>query len=292
VTVTIPVLDAFPVFLAAFIMKVPLPVRLVGEKLLTVSQFTLLVTFHVSPEDTRTTVLLGADVGIHSDRLSLRGPAAACVTVIVRVGAPLAVTVIVPVLDAVTVFSVVEILNEPLPVRFAGLKSSTLSQVGLLLVAFHVLLDVTATYPKVEAAGDAPLFADNTRTGPGCWTTETERVGAPTAVIVTVPALVAFPVCGAALILNEPLPLRLDGATWVMVSQSLLLTGIFHVLSEYTLALAKLGLAGASQYSPDNTKPCPGAWNTLTVRGCAPMAETVIVPVRVEFPKFAVVVLI
>ena len=289
-TVIIPCLAIGTRFVCVLILNKPLPLPIAT---LAVSQDgSLLVTVHNPVDSTWTTALFAPDVGIHSDIDSERGEAAACVIVIMRVGAPSAVTVIVPVLGVVTVFAVVVILNEPLPVRFAGLKSSTLSQVGLLLVTFHVLFDVTATYPKVEAAGDAPLSADNTRTGPGCWTTVTVRVDAPCAVIATVPVLVPFPVCGAVLILNAPLPVRLDGVTWLIVSQSLLVVGIFHVLSEYILALAKLGLAGDSQYSPDNTKPCPGSWIILTVRECAPGAETVIVPVRAEFPKFADIVFI
>ena len=122
VTVIVPDLSFVPVFVVALILKEPFPVRFVGVKLETVSHdVALLVAFHVRLEVTLIVAALAPEVGFHvvCDILS-DGGATACVTVMVRVGAPGAVTVILPVLDVVPIFAVALIVKEPLPVRFAG----------------------------------------------------------------------------------------------------------------------------------------------------------------------------
>jgi len=103
----------------------------------------LLVTDHCLVELTRTTAFCAADVGFQeaADRLSVAG-AAAWVTEIVRVAAPGVVTVIVPDLDTAPVFAVALILNEPLPVRFAGVMFETVNHAALLEMS-HVLLEFT-----------------------------------------------------------------------------------------------------------------------------------------------------
>ena len=72
----------------------------------------------------------------------------------VRVGAPGAVIVIVPVLCIGLALAVALILNDPLPVRFVGLKFEIVNQLALL-VTVQVLLDVTLT---VVLPADDPGF--------------------------------------------------------------------------------------------------------------------------------------
>jgi len=86
-----------------------------------------------------------------------------CVTVIVRVGAPGAVTVIVPVLGAVPIFSLVLILNEPLPVRLAGVIWLTVNHDWSLEGVFHVLSEYTVITPEAALIGDLALSVNNTR---------------------------------------------------------------------------------------------------------------------------------
>ena len=69
--------------------------------------------------------------------------AAACVTVTVRAGTPGAVTVTVPLLAVVLVLTAALILNDPLPVLFAGVIFVTVSHVTLLVGCVHVVLEVT-----------------------------------------------------------------------------------------------------------------------------------------------------
>jgi len=104
----------------------------------------LLVTVHVLLEVTWTTEFCAAAVRFHEavDRLSVGG-AASWVTEIVRLGTPGVVTVIVPVLDVAPVLAVTFILNEPLPVRFAGFMFDIVNHDVLLLVTVHVLLEFT-----------------------------------------------------------------------------------------------------------------------------------------------------
>jgi len=248
VTVIVPVLCVAPVLAVALILNEPLPVRVVGEKFETVShEVWLLVAVHVLLDVTRTVELPPACVKfeIAVDRLSVAG-ATGCVTEIVLVGAPGAVTVIVPVLCVVPVLAVALILNEPLPVRVVGEKFETVSHEVWLLVAVHVLLDVTRMVElppacvKFELAVDRLSVAGAT----GC-VTEIVLVGAPGAVTVIVPVLCVAPVLAVALILNEPLPVRLGGFTLDMVSHDVELLVAVHVLLEPTLISAKLADAGA-----------------------------------------------
>jgi len=60
----------------------------------------------------------------------------------VLVGAPGAVTVIVPALFLLPVLAVALILNEPLPVRLAGVALEIVSQLALL-VTVHLAFDRT-----------------------------------------------------------------------------------------------------------------------------------------------------
>jgi hypothetical protein len=142
VTVIVPI-RCVPVFAEAVILNEPLPVRFTGDIFEIVNQFTLLLgIFHVPFDVTVILVQFPWLAGRHAlaDKVSESG--AACVTVIVRVGAPGADTVIVPVLCP-PVFAVALILNEPLPFLVAGVIFVMVSQFTLLLGTFHILFDVT-----------------------------------------------------------------------------------------------------------------------------------------------------
>jgi len=80
----------------------------------------------------------------------------------VRVGAPGAVTVIVPVRDAVPVLAVAFILNDPFPVRFVGLKLEIVNQFTLL-VTVQVLFDVTLTVVLPAAEPGFHALVDKVR---------------------------------------------------------------------------------------------------------------------------------
>jgi len=159
VTVIVPGLVLVFVFAAAVILNEPPPKPLV---LLTVSQFTLLLTVHVELECTNTiSLVIAVARGLHEvigerfDSKRRFAVAPSCVIVITCGVTPEMETVIVPVLVKVLVFSVVRILNEPLPVRFEGLKLSAISQLMSLLSTVHCTLEVTCA--NVELA---PLLAE------------------------------------------------------------------------------------------------------------------------------------
>ena len=195
----------------------------------------LLATAQVLLELTLTLPLLATDVKLIDvgDVVSVAG-AAAWVTVMVRVVAPGAVTVTVPVRDAAPVLAVALIENEPLPVRFAGFIFENVSHVTLLEMV-QVLLELTLTLPllatdvKLIDVGDIVSVA-----GAAAWVTEIVRVVAPGAVTVIVPVRDAAPVLAVALILNEPLPVRFAGVMFDMVSHDVLLLVTVHCLLEVT----------------------------------------------------------
>jgi len=82
------------------------------------------------------------------------------------------------------------ILKEPLPVRFAGVISETVSHVGLLLVTVHCLLDVTVTATPLDPDVGLHVLLDKVSVaGAAAWVTEIVRVAAPGAVTVMVPIL-------------------------------------------------------------------------------------------------------
>ena len=138
--------------------------------------------------------------------------ATACVTVMVRVGAPGAVTVIVPVLELSVVFSVTLILNDPLPVRFVGWKLETVNHDVALLVAFHVWLEITLMVAKLAVAVGFHVVCDIVSVaGAASCVTVINRVDAPGAVTVIVPVLVLVSVFAVALILKDPFPVRFVG---------------------------------------------------------------------------------
>jgi len=141
VTVIVPVRDVVPALAVALIVNEPLLVPLAGA---IVSQATLLDTLQALLDVTDTVKLLAVWGGLQDvcDRLKVAAAGApAWVTVTVRVGAPVAVTVIVPVRDAVPVLAAALIVNEPLLVPLAG---AIVSQVTLR-DTLQALLDVTDT---------------------------------------------------------------------------------------------------------------------------------------------------
>ena len=289
-TVIVPVLDTFVVLAVALILKEPLPERLAGVTLDIVSHAALLVgAFHVVLEDTLTVAVLAADDGfqVEVDRLSV-ADAAACVTAMVRVGAPGAVAVRVPVLAAVPVLAVTFILNEPLFVRLAGLKLLAVSHAALLVIV-QILLDVTFTVALLAAFVGVQEDADNESVAAaGFWVTVMVRVGAPGAVAVMVPVLAAVPVLAVTFILKEPLPVRLVGMKLLTVSHAALLV-IVHVLLEVTFTVALLTAPVGDHEAVDKISiAAAGLWVTATVRVGAPGAVAVIIPVRATVPVLAV----
>ena len=141
------VLDTVPVFSVVVSLKDPLPERPTGNILFTESQVWLLLTF----QDVLDVIFIVVEIpeaalGLKVVAFILRCGAAAWVTLIVRVVAPGAVTVMVPDL-ATPVLAVALILKDPAPVRVAGDMLSTRSHDVALLdtVIFHVRLDDTVT---------------------------------------------------------------------------------------------------------------------------------------------------
>jgi len=160
---------------------------------------------------------------------------AGCVTGICLVSPP-PVTVIVPCLHIPPVFAAALILKEPLPIRFAGDISDMVSHDTSLLCTLQVVLEVTLI---VLRSADAEAFHvvegfNVSVAGAAAWVTEMVRLGTPGAVTVTVPVLGAVLVLAAALILNEPSPVRFAGVTFENVSHATLLE-MPQVMLEVTL---------------------------------------------------------
>ena len=181
---------------------------------------------------------------------------------------PLTVTVIVPVRSAVVfVFAVTLILNEPLPVRLAGLMLEAVSHLELLMGALHVVLDATlivivsASAPGIHVVGDSvrvfPVF-------PAACVTQTVLV-IPSTVTVTVPDRLA-PVLAVALIRKEPLPLRLEGLILVMVSQPTLLLGELQVVLDVTIIVVLAAVGPGFHVKGNSDRILLPACATTTVR--------------------------
>jgi hypothetical protein len=182
--VTIAVRGLVLVLAAARMLNEPLPVRFNKLGLITVNQLALLLAIQVVSEVTLTVVLLADELGFHVFGVN-NNLGCACVTVIVRVGAPGAVTVIVPVRWDVVVFRVALILNEPLPVRVIGRVLEIVNQLTLLLTV-HMASEVTFTVVFVASELRFHVFRDKFNVGLACLTLIV-RVGAPGAVTVIVP---------------------------------------------------------------------------------------------------------
>ena len=72
-----------------------------------------------------------------------------------------------PVLGAVPLLAVTFILNVPLPLRFAGVKSEIVNHEVALLVAFHILFEITPITPKVAVGGAFHELAINVSVAAG-----------------------------------------------------------------------------------------------------------------------------
>jgi len=147
----------------ALILNEPFPVRFAGVILVIDNHVSLLDTVHVLSEVTFTVVFAAAEAGFQvladKDKLPDTG---CCVTVNVRVGAPGAVTVIVPVLATAPGLAMALTLNEPFPVRFAGDILEIDNHVSLLETV-HVRLEVTFTVVLPAADGAFQVLADKVR---------------------------------------------------------------------------------------------------------------------------------
>ncbi|MCL2842419.1 MAG: hypothetical protein FWE28_02995 [Oscillospiraceae bacterium] len=144
VIVTLPVLLDVPVLAVALIRKLPFPIRFAGVMFEISSQFTSLVgAFHVILDVTGIVMSLAIGVGSHRDELTVRF-GATCVTVMVCV-IPLPVIVTLPVLLLILVLGETRIRKLPFPMRFAGVMSKMVSQLVLLLLTLHCVLEVTLT---------------------------------------------------------------------------------------------------------------------------------------------------
>jgi len=251
-----------------------------------VSQFTLLETLHVLLDVTVTVSELVVCGGFHVvlDRVRLAS-GGFCATETVRVGAPGAVTVMVPVLTVVPVFGVALIPKEPLPVRLAGTKFDTVNHVVALLPANHVPLDVTVTVRNSPIVWGAQAEWERFNVGvPGC-VTDMVRLVTPVADTVIVPLLAALPELWAAVIVNEPFPLPLPGDAF---SHDVLLLETVHALLDVTLTVVLPPVdRGFHEPVGDIVNTGAGAtWFTFIVR-VMPDPEIVTVPVLVVVPVLA-----
>ena len=292
-TLIVPVRVVVPVLAVVLILNEPLPVRFVGDTFVTVSHDVLLLVgaFHVAL-DVTLILMLSAPCGadhVVCDTVSV-GPA--CTTEIVRVGAPGAVTVTVPLLRNKPAFAVALILNEPSPVRFAGTKLLNVNH-ATLLDTDHVLFELTFTVAALLAAPGVHPPVDNVRVGVGaaCVTVIVRGVK-PVTETVIVAVLAAVPVLVAVLIMKEPLPVRFAGRILVIANHVALLETV-HCLFEATLTVPRLEDAVGFHVLGD--MPSVGtdaAWVTVINRVDAPGAVTVIVPVLGTVPALAVALIL
>ena len=296
VTLSVPVLGVLVmlVLASAFSLNEPLPVRLVGCRLVTVSHGTVLDTFHCLLDVTVTVVLFALDVMFHVliERLRDGGGVAAWVTVIVRCTPPAMDTVTVPVLEIVPVLSDVFILKEPIPVRFAGDIVLIVNQNESLLT-FHWTLDVTFIVAELARWDEVQPVCDTVNVGCGYCLTAMVRVIPPVVVETdTVPVLTAAPWLAAAFIQNEPLPVRLGGEMLLKVSQVTLLDTFHCVLDDTVTGALAAAAATTHPVIPNSVNVGAGggggaACVTVTVRVMVD-ALTLMVPVLDVVPVLAV----
>ena len=139
----------------------------------------------------------------------------------VRVGAPGAVTVIVP-LRAAPVLAVTLSRKDPLPVRLGGAKLSTVSQAVLLDTTVQVALEVTLIVILFAVAAGFQADCDSVRVGVAAcpaWVTVMVRAATPGADTVIAPVRAAVPGLAVALTVKLPLFVRLTGLKLLAVSQ-------------------------------------------------------------------------
>jgi len=218
-TYILPDLEVVLVFATATTLKVPLPNWVTGRGLSIPSQLLLLCKNHHVLDATFVVVIPPAAPTLSQDiGLTVSVGAPAWVTEIVRV-VPGTSIVIVPDLDWPK-FCIVLTLNDPLPVRFAGLKLSNVSQLTLL-VTLHCLLDVTLIVLLFGIQDVAHVVDGDTVSVAGCgsWLTVKGCNGPPPAVTVTVPDLESLVVFSTATTSNLPLPVWFTGDGLLVPSQ-------------------------------------------------------------------------
>ena len=132
--------------------------------------------------------------------------AAACVTVMVRSGAPSPLTIIVALLEDVVELGEAVTLKEPLPLPFAPEMFNQLA----FVLADHPVFEVTLIVVGPPADGGRHDSGDKVRRFEPCCITLIVRV-IPPPVTVIVPVRENTLGLGCAVILKEPLPLELVG---------------------------------------------------------------------------------
>jgi len=131
--------------------------------------------------------------------------------------------------------------------------------------AFHVIFDVTLTCLfEAVAAGlhsesDIVRFAD----APDCVTTKVRVIPPP--VTITFPVLDDVDVLAVALTTKLPLPVRLVGEMFEMVSHDWLVVGAFHVIFDVTLTCLFEAVAAGLHSESDIVKFADAAAITPTV---------------------------
>jgi len=275
----VPDLEVAPALAVAFILNEPLFEPLDGVE---DSQLTLLLTLHALLDVTLIRILLAAAEGTQvlceTERVA---GGAACVTLIVLVNPP-PVTVMVPVLDEEPVLAVVFILKLPFPVPLAV---DTVSQLVLLLLTLHALVDVTLIVVLLAAdAGDHVLGDTVNAAGGASCVTFIVRV-IPPPVIVIAPVLEVTVVLAVTFILKWPLLVPLDGVT---VSQLVLLLVTPHGLLDVMLIVV-LPAADAGVHVVCDAVSIAGAGGCATaiVLLGTPETVTVIVPTLVALVVLA-----
>jgi len=239
-TVTVPVRVVVPVLALALTLKEPFPVLFGGCILPKVSHPTLLCICQVRLDTTLNVPAEPALVifQVFCDMVKTPG-CAPCDTWIVRVGAPGADIVTVAVLVYTPVLAVVLSLKEPLPLRFVGVMLDIVSHECELIGLFHTTLDVTVMVVLPPADGEFHVpEGDTVSTMGAAWVTFMVRVVAPGAVTVIVPVRAAKPVLDVVFILNEPMPVRLVGTKFDIVSHEVALLVAFQVLLDVTFIVA------------------------------------------------------
>ena len=174
VTVTVPVRGVLVLLLASaviVIVRFPVPLAGVTESQLRAAAFTDAFQF-VLESTLNVAWLRAAGAFQRVVETSNTGFIAACVTMIMRVGAPGAVMVIIPVRGEVVGFLCARILKVPLPLRLAGMKLPTVSQLVALLVAVHVPVVVTLTMASLASDGGVHdvAFSERLLVRPDCVT--------------------------------------------------------------------------------------------------------------------------
>ena len=125
--------------------------------------------------------------------------------------------------------------------RLAGIMLETVSQLASLVATSHVVLEVTliSTLEATFEVENSHTFLDNVKLAVAACVTDNSRV-IPPPVTLMVPVLSAPVLLAVAVILNEPLPVRLSGVTFEIVSQLTSLVGSSHAILDVTLTMSEV----------------------------------------------------